>query len=121
MLKADDERAAIGVIGKENILKEDYLPILENQYIFINECIKERPGLGDKARWSAYKVNINKDILEQVFNSWNDIEKYNQIKVTISYIASGVAKNDKYTLKSNNGQTQSTVSIRYYLTLPISI
>ena len=37
------------------------------------------------------------------------MEKYNQIKVTISYIASGVAKNDKYTLKSNNGQTQSTV------------
>lgn len=94
VLKADDERAAIGVIGKENILKEDYLPILENQYIFINECIKERPGLGDKARWSAYKININKDILEQVFNSWNDMEKYNQIKVTISYIASGVAKND---------------------------
>lgn len=109
VLKADDERAAIGVIGKENILKEDYLPILENQYIFINECIKKRPGLGDKARWSAYKININKDILEQVFNSWNDMEKYNQIKVTISYIASGVAKNDNYTLKSNNGQTQSTV------------
>lgn len=109
VLKADDERAAIGVIGKENILKEDYLPILENQYIFINECIKERPGLGDKARWSAYKVNINKDILEQVYNSWNDMEKYNQIKVTISYIASGEAKNDIYTIKSTDGQIQSTV------------
>ncbi len=93
VLKADDERASIGVIGKENILKEDYLPILENQYIFINQSIKQRIGKGDKARWSAYKINIDKDVLEQVFNCWNDMARYNQIKVTISYIASGVAKN----------------------------
>lgn len=92
VLKADDERASIGVIGKENILKEDYLPILENQYIFINQCLKERID-GDKARWSVYKVNINKDVLDQVFNCWNDMERYSQIKVTISYIASGEAKN----------------------------
>lgn len=35
VLKSDDERASIGVISKEDILKEDYLPILENNYIFI--------------------------------------------------------------------------------------
>lgn len=37
------------------------------------------------------------------------MEKYNQIKVTISYIASGEAKNDIYTIKSTDGQIQSTV------------
>ena len=42
VLKADDERASIGVIGKDNILKEDYLPILENQYIFINQSTRKR-------------------------------------------------------------------------------
>jgi hypothetical protein len=35
VLKSDDERASIGVISKDDILKEDYLPILENNYIFI--------------------------------------------------------------------------------------
>lgn len=92
VLKADDERASIGVIGKDNILKEDYLPILENQYIFINQSIKQRIGKGDKARWSIYKVNIDKDVLNQVFNSWNDMEKYNMIKVKITLVASGEAK-----------------------------
>ena len=106
VLKADDERASIGVIGKENILKEDYLPILENQYVFINQSIMKRTGKGDKARWSAYKVNINKDVLDQVFNSWNDMEKYNQIKVTISYIASGVGKNTSNFWDPNRNQNQ---------------
>lgn len=106
VLKADDERASIGVIGKENILKEDYLPILENQYIFINQSIKTRIGKGDKARWSAYKININKEVLDQVFNSWNDMEKYNQITVSISYIASGVGNNGTNYWDSNHNPNQ---------------
>ena len=109
VLKADEERASIGVIGKENILKEDYLPILENQYIFINQSIKKRIGKGDIARWSAYKININKDVLNQVFNSWNDMEKYNQIKVTISYIASGIGKNSSNYWDVNRDQSQPIV------------
>ncbi len=105
VLKADDERASIGVIGKENILKEDYLPILENQYIFINQSL-EQSNSGDKALWSAYKVNIDKDVLDQVFNCWNDMERYNQIKVTISYIASGKGKNSSNYLDSNRDKDQ---------------
>lgn len=106
VLKADDERASIGVIGKDNILKEDYLPILENQYIFINQSIKQRIGKGDKARWSIYKVNIDKDVLNQVFNSWNDMEKYNMIKVKITLVASGEAKNS-YNIWDTTNSTSS--------------
>lgn len=86
VLKSDDERASIGVISKDDILKEDYLPILENNYIFIVNT-----GNGKK-RWNVYKVEINKDILDQVFNSWNDMDKYNQIKVPISLVSSDKAK-----------------------------
>lgn len=86
VLKSDDKRASIGVISKDDILKEDYLPILENNYIFIVNT-----GNGKK-RWKVYKVMINKDVLDQVFNSWNDMDKYNQIKVPISFVSSDKAK-----------------------------
>lgn len=86
VLKSDDERASIGVISKDDILKEDYLPILENNYIFIVDKANR------KKHWYVYKVMINKDILEQVFNSWNDMDKYNQIKVPISFVSSDKAK-----------------------------
>lgn len=86
VLKSDDERASIGVISKDDILKEDYLPILENNYIFI---VNTKKG---KKRWNVYKVMINKDVLDQVFNSWNDMDKYNQIKVPISFVSSDKAK-----------------------------
>lgn len=84
--KTDVERAEVGVIDKESILREDYLPILNNQYIFIYD----KP----LRKWSAYKINIDKEVLAQVYNSWNDMEKYNQIKVSISHVASGKAKVD---------------------------
>lgn len=86
VLKSDDERASIGVISKDDILKEDYLPILENNYIFLVS-----KG-GNKKRWNAFKVNINKDVLDQVFNCWTDMKKYNQIKVPVSFVASDKAK-----------------------------
>ena len=82
VLKSDDERASIGVISKDDILKEDYLPILENNYIFFVE----------NKMWYVYKVEIDKDILDQVFNCWNDMDRYNQITVPITFVSSGKAK-----------------------------
>ena len=91
VLKSDDERASIGVISKENILKEDYLPILENNYIFIIT----HSETGEKKRWNVFKVEINQEILDQVFNSWNDMGKYNQIKVPVSFVSSNKAAMNK--------------------------
>lgn len=94
VLKADEERAEIGVIDKDDILKEDFFPILNNQYIFVCQPSDSyRMSLiSEKIIWSAYKINIDKEVLNQVYNSWNDMEKYNQIKVSISYVASGKGK-----------------------------
>lgn len=89
VMKSDDERASIGVISKENILKEDYLPILENNYIFI------LTHSGTKYKWNVFKVEINQEILDQVFNSWNDMGKYNQIKVPVSFVSSDKAAVDE--------------------------
>ena len=100
----DEERAQIGVIDKETILREDYLPILESNYIFltrtvnigksIGQLLVEDPEKDDRYRtyWIVFKVDITKDILEQVFNCWNDMNKYDQINVPIKYVASGCFK-----------------------------
>ena len=93
VLKSDDERASIGVISKENILKEDYLPILENNYIFI--ITHSVTGKKIKYKWNVFKVEINQEILDQVFNSWNDMGKYNQIKVPVSFVSSDKAAVNK--------------------------
>lgn len=107
----DDERANVGVIDKETILKEDYLPILQNNYIFLTRKINIGKSFGQqlllsqspemeseikgdryKVYWIVFKVMINKEILDQVFNCWNNIERYNQIDVPIEYVASGSFK-----------------------------
>ena len=100
VLKSDDERATIGVMSKEDILKEDYLPILENNYIFVLTYIDK------KYYWNVYKAEINKDILDQVFNCWNDMDKYNQIKVPISFVSSGNSK------KGMNNKTRRKIAIK---------
>lgn len=102
VLKSDDERASIGVISKGDILKEDYLPILENNYIFVLNTKKGR------RHWSVYKVEINKNILEQVFNSWNEMDKYNQIKVPITFVCSDRAKITFNTDTNENGLKKKT-------------
>lgn len=112
VLLADDERAAYGVIEKENILKEDYLPILENNYIFFNYTKTSSGKKKDKEFWVVYKVDINKDILDMVFNSWNDIEKYNQIKVTISYVASGKKRSNMTKMKREISHKVPAFAIR---------
>lgn len=83
----DEERAKIGVIDNKTILQENYLPILEHNYIVMTRK-KEK-----KTYWIVLRVGIDKNILEEVFNSWNDMDKYNVIKVPIEYVASGSYKN----------------------------
>lgn len=103
----DAERAEIGVIDKNTILREDYLPILQNNYIFlsttknigksIGQMFLESKGVewkGDRYRtyWIVFRVKIDEETLNQVFNCWNDMNRYNQIDVPIEYVASGSVK-----------------------------
>ena len=115
----DEERANIGIIDKETILREDYLPILQNNYIFLAEeenigknfwqVLGETAALMDgdtitasmyedryKINWIVFKVQIDEGTLNQVFNCWDNMKLYNQIDVPIVYVASGSIK------KSNN-------------------
>lgn len=85
----DEERATRGVIDPNMILQEDYLPILENNYI-----VKTRK-YEKKIYWIVFRVGINKNILEEVFNSWSNMDKYNAIKVPIEYVASGSYKDKR--------------------------
>lgn len=115
VLKSDDERAAFGVVDKETILREDYLPLLENNYIFIMpRCDKNAKP---RWRWTVFKVNIDKDILDQVFNSWNDMEKYQQIQVPITLCANDKkarSESKKWNLKRrrNLGRKVEAFAIR---------
>ncbi|CDB11611.1 putative uncharacterized protein [Bacteroides sp. CAG:633] len=91
----DEERAMIGVLDSRTILQEDYLPILRNNYIVMTR------SRGKNNYWMVLRVAIDKNILEQVFNSWNDMDKYNAIKVPVEYVSSGSYK-DKDTWEVRN-------------------
>lgn len=82
----DEERARIGVLDDKTILQEDYLPILMNNYIVLTRKNEKNNY------WIVFRVGIDKNILEEVFNSWNDMDKYNAINVPVEYVASGSYK-----------------------------
>lgn len=86
----DEELAEIGVLDSKTMLQEDYLPILQHNYIVL------RRKRQNKNFWMVLRVGIDKKILEEVFNSWNDMDKYNAIKVPIEYVASGSYKDKDY-------------------------
>ncbi len=105
---ADRERAAHGTYASENILKEDILPILENNYILLTrEFDHKTKALGGekyKVAWIALHVDINQAIVDDVYACWNDLAKYDKIKVNVSYMASGIAKEKEnlYTYNDHN-------------------
>ena len=75
----DEERASIGVIDKETILKEDVVPILKHNYIYL-----EKSG-----KWMVFKVDITDDIIDMVYRNWTKNDAYNQIAVPVKFIKSG--------------------------------
>ena len=75
----DEERAEISLIDKRRVLEEDYLPILENNYIYVET----------DRNWFVFRAKITKETLEEVFNCWDDMSRYNQIKVPIVKVKKG--------------------------------
>lgn len=75
----DQERARVSFLNDRRVIEENYLPILQNNYIYVE---KER-------QWYVFHVQIDKEILDQVFNCWNDIDRYNKIKVPIKKLKKG--------------------------------
>ena len=93
--KQDMERANYGVISKDDILKGDpaILEILKNNFIFF-----EYPTYkgSRKRKWYIFKVNVTDETLKEVYNSWDDMSKYNQIAPKVVFVASG-----KYTVATS--------------------
>ena len=87
----DKECAEYGVVKKEYILKGDeaITEILKNNFIFVD--IPKHEG-SRKRTWYVFKVDINNETLKEVYNSWNDMNKYNQIKPKVIFVASGKYK-----------------------------
>ena len=98
----DVERAQYGVYSPELILKEDILPVLENNYILITDDIyKEKKGgkkLVKKA-WIVFHVDIDQNTWDQVNANWNNLSGYDAIKVGLTYLASGKCKPNQLTRK----------------------
>lgn len=92
----DIERAQYGTYSPEIILKEDILPILENNYILIVEDIYNMKGeMTSQKSWIVYHVDITQQTWDEVIAAWNDIEQYDRIQVDVSYVASGKCSEDK--------------------------
>ena len=87
--RKDEERANAGVLDAEAVLKEDYLPILMNNYIFFRS---NRGTFKSKGNWIVFHVDIDKQTLEDVFAAWDDPQKYEAIDVKVSFVRQGKYK-----------------------------
>lgn len=86
----DKELAEIGLIDKNTILREDLLPILENNYIVLKTCSTKvtKNSTKEICTWHVFKVDINQETWDQVYNCWENMDLYNQIEVPIVHLSS---------------------------------
>ena len=100
---ADEEIADASFLDTRTLLSDDILPILQNNYIYLQYEAHPRPGTVKKTKWATitysgketfilwflYKVNITEDVIHQVESNWDNLEAYDRIPVSLSYVASG--------------------------------
>lgn len=106
----DRERAAIGTYSPELILKEDILPILESNYILLTHDFDRRTkttfgaqtGEKFKTAWIVLHVDIDQSTWDEVNANWKNLKKYDRINVNVSYVASGVAKENTSLYTTND-------------------
>lgn len=84
----DVERARVGVIDPNTILQEDYMGILQNNYI----VFFKRDG--NRTIWSVFHVDIDQNTLDDVFAAWDNPARYDAIRVNVSPVASDRTKDD---------------------------
>lgn len=95
----DKELAEVGLIDKNTILREDLLPILENNYIVLKTSevkVKKEGKTKTINKWHVFKVDINQETWDQVYNCWDNMDLYNQIEVPIVHLSSGKCRDDLY-------------------------
>ncbi len=67
---------------KENLKSEVRRQLLKSCYIVI----------ADNKRWKVFYVEIDDNIINQAYEHFNNMEKYDLIKVSVSYVAGGKTK-----------------------------
>ena len=90
----DKERADLSLLSNRTILEENYLPILENNYIYVERKRNNQKGKPKTGRWYIFHVEITKETLNEVFNCWNDMELYKRISVPVKCVKRGKIPKD---------------------------
>ena len=85
----DWEIASAGIKDAATVLREDYLPILQNQYVFF-----QRTSRAGRTAWIVLKAEITKETFDAVFAAWDNPQLYGQIAVPVKAVASGEFKDD---------------------------
>ncbi len=95
----DAEYVKATLAGKDDIAnaltEDEYLkPIVKNNFIYL----EQRQDKSD-IFFVIFRVNINEQTLTDVYNSWDNMEQYNAINPTVSYVCCGQADEDKLVAK----------------------
>lgn len=85
----DYERAEAGFLDTQTILKEDVLPILSHNYIYFENIVD-----GGKLAYMIFHVNIDQKIMDDVYNSWNNMSHFRSINPTVTFVAGGICENN---------------------------
>lgn len=87
---ADVEKASIGMLDSTSILRDDWEPILKNNYIFLSYF--DLGFLKYYVDFIVFKVDITDDIINQVYQNWNNPTGFEAIDVNLICQYSGAQK-----------------------------
>lgn len=90
---SEDERASLDKSAdKQDVLKKTIVrQILKNNYIILTD---NRGTEGYRVRWRVYHVDIDDNVIDQVFLNWEAPNDYEKIKVPVSFVSEGRAYNN---------------------------
>lgn len=86
--EVNEAKLDISAETKDVLKKEISRQLLKNNFIVLFSYKEKRSGK-KKYYWNVFKVEIDDKIIEQAFLTWNDMERYDQIKVPVKYVARG--------------------------------
>lgn len=112
-IRSDHERASIDILGAQNVLRDDVNPIITNNYLFVRLLYrkpyydkkgekKERVGIRDY----IYKVVVDQNIIESIYEAWDDPVAYKNIQIPLLYIET--PKSEDSTLGSITSALESS-------------
>lgn len=82
----DIEKANVGAIDATTILRDDWTPLLKNNYIYLEISNAEFFD------FIVLKFEINDDVINAIYNNWNNAEGFEAINPEIKCVYSGSEK-----------------------------